>query len=113
MKITRHDFLKGTTGTAGYLGLRAAFPDLAFASAGFGKLFPAAAGKIIDVRLARWGHALCHAKPGWYAERSPLVSRPVGRVLFAHSDNQGLPAFESALLEGIAAAQRARELLKG
>ncbi len=81
------------------------------AIAGLAKLLPGARGKIVDVRLARWGHALCHGKPGWYVNRSPLVSRPVGRVHFAHSDNQGLPAFESALIEGLEAAKRAREVL--
>jgi hypothetical protein len=91
-------------------GSFAAFRD--GAGAGLAKLLPGAKGKIVDVRLARWGHALCHAKPGWYVERSEIVKRPVGRVLFAHSDNQGLPAFESALIEGLEAAKSARELLK-
>jgi phytoene dehydrogenase-like protein len=81
------------------------------AAAGLSRLLPDAKGKIVDVRLARWGHALCHAKPGWYSERSPIASRPVGSVLFAHSDNQGLPSFESALVEGLSAARRARESL--
>lgn len=95
----------------------AALKDGSFASfregaiAGLAKLLPGARGKILDVRLARWGHALCHAGPGWYTGRSEIVRRPVGRVLFAHSDNQGLPAFESALIEGLEAAKSARELL--
>jgi phytoene dehydrogenase-like protein len=80
--------------------------------AGLAKLLPGAKNKIVDVRLARWGHALCHGKPGWYTEKSEIVKRAVGRVLFAHSDNQGLPAFESALVEGLEAAKSARELLR-
>jgi hypothetical protein len=90
-------------------GSYASFRDGAVA--GLARLFPGAKAKIVDIRLARWGHALCHGKPGWYSERSPIASRPVGRVLFAHSDNQGLPAFEAALVEGLSAAKRARELL--
>ena len=74
-------------------------------------LYPGAESKIEDVRLYRWGHALCHAAPGWYTKRSPLASRPLGNVLFAHSDNQGLPAFEAALAEGLTAAEQARALL--
>jgi hypothetical protein len=81
------------------------------AIAGLAKLLPGAGKKIVDVRLARWGHALCHGKPGWYVEKSEIVKRPLGRVLFAHSDNQGLPAFESALVEGLEAAKRAKETL--
>lgn len=79
--------------------------------AGLAKVLPGARNKIVDVRLARWGHALCHGKPGWYTERSVVAKQPVGRVLFAHSDSQGLPAFESALIEGLTAAAGARELL--
>jgi protoporphyrinogen oxidase len=76
-----------------------------------GYLYPGAESKIEDVRLYRWGHALCHARPGWYTQRSPLAARPMGRILFAHSDNQGLPAFEAALVEGMLAAEAAREML--
>jgi oxygen-dependent protoporphyrinogen oxidase len=76
-----------------------------------GYFFPGCEAKIDDVRLYRWGHALCHAGPGWYTQKSELAKRPVGKVLFAHSDNQGLPAFESALPEGLAAAESARGLL--
>jgi oxygen-dependent protoporphyrinogen oxidase len=76
-----------------------------------GLFFPGAESKIEDVRLYRWGHALCHGAPGWYTQKSELAKRPVGKVLFAHSDNQGLPAFESALPEGLAAAEEARKML--
>ncbi|HEY7862743.1 MAG TPA: FAD-dependent oxidoreductase, partial [Thermoanaerobaculia bacterium] len=76
-------------------------------------LYPGAAAKIEDVRLYRWGHALCHAAPGWYTKRSPIASRAFGRVLFAHSDNQGLPAFEAALVEGMNAAEEARKAIAG
>jgi oxygen-dependent protoporphyrinogen oxidase len=74
-------------------------------------LYPGAAAKIEDVRLYRWGHALCHARPGWYTRKAPIASRPLGRILFAHSDNQGLPAFEAALVEGMTAAEEARKAL--
>jgi hypothetical protein len=39
-----------------------------------------------------------------------VASRTVGRVLFGHSDNQGLPAFEAALQEGPTPAAAARGL---
>ena len=90
-------------------GSYAAYRDGAVA--GLDKLFPGAAKKVVDVRLTRWGHALCHGKPGWYTERSPVAKKPVGRVLFAHSDNQGLPSFESALVEGLETGKKAREFL--
>ena len=75
-------------------------------------LFPGAAAKIEDVRLNRWGHALCHASPGWYTKRSDLSKKAVGKILFGHSDNQGLPAFESALQEGLLSSEAARLLVK-
>jgi monoamine oxidase len=74
-------------------------------------LYPGAAAKIEDVRLYRWGHALCHAGPGWYTKKAPIASRRLGPVLFAHSDNQGLPAFEAALVEGMTAADEAAKIL--
>lgn len=74
-------------------------------------LFPGATEKIEDVRLYRWGHALCHAAPGWYTKRSEISKRAVGRILFGHSDNQGLPAFESALQEALLSSATARELI--
>jgi protoporphyrinogen oxidase len=73
-------------------------------------LYPGAESKIEDVRLYRWGHALCHGKPGWYTQRSAVASRSLGRMVFAHSDNQGLPAFEAALVEGMSAAESAKQL---
>lgn len=74
-------------------------------------LFPGSLPKIEDVRLNRWAHAMCHASPGWYTKRSTIASRTFGRVVFGHSDNQGLPAFEAALVEGMNAAATARELV--
>lgn len=76
-----------------------------------GLFYPGCESKIEDVRLNRWGHALCHGAPGWYTRKSELAKQPVGKVVFAHSDNQGLPAFESAIPEGLAAADAARALL--
>jgi monoamine oxidase len=75
-------------------------------------LYPGAEAKIEDVRLYRWGHALCHAGPGWYTKQSEINRRPLGRILFGHSDNQGLPAFESALAEGLLQSEAARALVK-
>jgi hypothetical protein len=74
-------------------------------------LYPGAAAKIEDVRLYRWGHALCHAMPGFYTKKAHIAARPLGKVLFAHSDNQGLPAFEAALVEGMTAAESALKML--
>lgn len=74
-------------------------------------LWPGAASKVVDVRCHRWGHALHHGAPGWYTNLSEVARAPFGQVLFAHSDNQGLPAFEAALVEGMTAATAARDLL--
>lgn len=72
----------------------------------FDILYPGAESKIEDVRLYRWGHALCHGKSGWYTQKAAVASRSMGRIFFGHSDNQGLPAFESALAEGMSAAEQ-------
>ncbi|MBI2877651.1 MAG: FAD-dependent oxidoreductase [Candidatus Tectomicrobia bacterium] len=76
-------------------------------------LYPGAASKIEEVYLYRWGHTLCHGRPGWYTRKAALASRPLERIFFAHSDNQGFPAFESALAEGISTAEQAASAIAG
>lgn len=60
---------------------------------------------IVDINLARWGHPLVLAQPGQLASgRLEALSRPLGRVTFAHQDRFGVPAIETAIQAGMAAA---------
>ncbi|MCE7974871.1 MAG: FAD-dependent oxidoreductase [Leptolyngbya sp. PLA1] len=63
---------------------------------------------IRQVRLARWGHAMPIARPGFIAEGAPAVFRRgfMDHVFFVHQDNWALPAVETCLLEAIDVASR-------
>jgi len=63
---------------------------------------------IVDLRVARWGHALPVAAPGLIADGTvDVLRRPFGeRVFFVEQDNWALPAFETCLTEAIATAPR-------
>lgn len=58
---------------------------------------------VVDLRLARWGHALPVAAPGLIAEGVvDHLRRPFrGRVFFIQQDNWALPALETAATEAL------------
>jgi hypothetical protein len=65
---------------------------------------------IVDINLARWGHPLVLAQPGQLASgRLEALSKPLGRVAFAHQDRFGVPAIETAIQAGMAAAAEVGE----
>lgn len=68
---------------------------------------------VLQVRWARWGHAMPVAPPGWYGSGAPqLLRRPLeGCIWFANQDNWLLPAVETSLLEGLDVAARIDEAL--
>ncbi|PPD46250.1 MAG: twin-arginine translocation pathway signal [Methylocystis sp.] len=66
--------------------LRALMPD-AFSQA-----------RLAEVRLTRWGHHHLIAAPGTI-EAMRTTPKRFGNVLLAHSDGQGMPAVESAIME--------------
>lgn len=66
-----------------------------------------AKARLAEVRLTRWGHHHLIAAPGIVATMRALPKR-FGNVVLAHSDGQGMPAVESAIVE----AQNAVEIIK-
>jgi glycine/D-amino acid oxidase-like deaminating enzyme len=58
--------------------------------------------RLAEVRLTRWGHHHLIAAPGIVATMRALPKR-FGNVLLAHSDGQGMPAVESAIVEALSA----------
>jgi len=78
--------------------------------AGLAKLLPGAERKIVDVRLARWGHALCHGRRVVHGEvgdrqarRRPRALRPLGQP--------GAAGVRIRAGRGIEAGKRAKEQL--
>jgi hypothetical protein len=63
-----------------------------------------------EVRLTRYGHQLLTSEVG-LMKKLQALPKQVGSYLFSHSDGQGLAAIESAVLEGLNAAQSAKHLL--
>ncbi len=62
-----------------------------------------AAGDVQQIRLARFGHAMCFAPPGFYSSSAPkLLQRTLcGRIHFAHQDVSALPAWETCLAHAL------------
>ncbi|MBM3563543.1 MAG: FAD-dependent oxidoreductase [Alphaproteobacteria bacterium] len=67
-----------------------------------------AKSRLVEVRLTRWGHHHLIAAPGMVETMRALPKRS-GNVLLAHSDGQGMPAVESAILEALSAAEIVRK----
>jgi spermidine dehydrogenase len=74
---------------------------------------------IAGIVLNRWGHAYCNAAPGFYTARnggptpSDLLRRPVGRLVFAHSELNGNQHWAGAAGEGRRAAYQVLDMLRG
>ncbi|MGJ0391209.1 MAG: FAD-dependent oxidoreductase [Methylocystis sp.] len=62
-----------------------------------------AMARLAEVRLTRWGHHHLIPAPGIIETMRKLPKR-LGNVLLAHSDGQGMPAVESAIIEAHRAA---------
>lgn len=63
---------------------------------------------VLQIRLARWGHAMPYATPGTYLGGLPQeLRRPLmDRIWFVNQDNWLLPAVETCLSEAMWAASR-------
>jgi hypothetical protein len=78
------------------------------------KTHPGIRGAILNLDLWQWGHGMVRPVPGfiWGSSRK-MASRPIGNILFAHSDLSGISIFEEAHYRGIEAANQVVHRLKG
>lgn len=66
---------------------------------------PAITSQVLAMDHWVWAHAMLRPRPGWiWGEERTSLSRPIGRVSFAHSDLGGSPIFEEAFTRGVWAA---------
>lgn len=67
-----------------------------------------------EIRVARWGHALCLAKPGLLANNvvNQLRAPHQDRVFFVNQDNWALPCMESAVTEALHWTPKVEALLR-
>jgi hypothetical protein len=64
------------------------------------------------IDVMRFGHAMARPIPGSIFSESRLrLTKPHGRVLFAHSDVSGFSVFEEAQYRGVTAADRALRIV--
>ncbi|HEU4402021.1 MAG TPA: FAD-dependent oxidoreductase [Candidatus Polarisedimenticolia bacterium] len=61
-----------------------------------------------------WGHHMVIPTPGFLTgDERRALTRPLGRITFAHSDRNGMPSFELATRAGSDAAREAVALVRG
>jgi hypothetical protein len=67
---------------------------------------------VMEVRLARWGHAMLVARPGLLVEGTLAgVTQSIPGLFFAHADVYGAPAVENAMNAAFAAAGKVQAAL--
>jgi oxygen-dependent protoporphyrinogen oxidase len=75
------------------------------------RLFPGMAREVREIRLYRFGHAQVVPYPGFLTSLKGKFPRQRGRIILAHSDLEGLPCIEAAIIQGQQAARAARAAL--
>ncbi|MBK8257960.1 MAG: FAD-dependent oxidoreductase [Polyangiaceae bacterium] len=69
-------------------------------------VFPGIRETVTGVDIYRWGHAMLQSRVGFVFGPSRVGSQvPEGRISFANTDVDGLPAFENAVASAFRAAQ--------
>lgn len=89
--------------------LSASLEDLAAeVTASLEGMHPGITPSIRSMEFARWGHAMIRPVPGLlFGDALALARAPIGAVHPCATDMGGVPLFEQALCNGVAAAERA------
>jgi hypothetical protein len=76
-------------------------------------MVPGLLGDVTRIDVHLWGHHMVVPTPGFLtgSERR-AVTRPLGRITFAHSDRNGMPSFELATRAGFDAAREAVAIVR-
>lgn len=71
-------------------------------------------GSVIDLRVARWGHAMSLSEKGLIASgKTDILRKPFrDRVFFVHQDNWMFPAIETSLGEALHFAPQVEKILR-
>jgi len=80
---------------------------------GLEKIWPGISRGVEEIRLYRYGHAQVVPYPGFLSRIRGRIPWRQGRIILAHSDLEGLPCVEMAMLSGCRAARLARQALRG
>ena len=75
---------------------------------GLAPAVPSLRERLQAIDLFRWGHAVVLARPGFvFGSARVGALAPLGAVHFAHTDVDGSPSVEGAILQGLRAAREA------
>jgi hypothetical protein len=75
---------------------------------------PGILGDVTRLDVYAWGHHMAIPYPGFLTGNGRrALTRPLGRITFAHSDRNGMPSFELATRAGYDAAREAVALVRG
>lgn len=74
-------------------------------AAAVGETIPGAVDKIEELHVFGWVTSMVVPSVGSYQKLVPIISRSVGNVHFAHSDNDIAPGYENAVWHGVEAAR--------
>jgi monoamine oxidase len=78
-----------------------------FILADLSKPHPEIRNIVQNVDIMRWGHAMIRPRPGFiWSEARQKLTKPFGKIHFAHSDLSGFSIFEEAQYRGVVAAER-------
>ncbi len=75
-------------------------------------LAPDALHSITELAAFVWGHGLVIPTPEAFCGVAQQARRPVGRIVFANTDNEAAPALENAIEHAVRAAELAHSLLR-
>ena len=74
---------------------------------------PGTASTVTGFYLYRWGHAFAvPAREALFSAARQLAQTPLGRILFAHADVEGIPTIDHAMASGFRSARQAAQLLE-
>jgi len=77
-------------------------------------LVPGILSDVTRIDVYVWGHHMIIPPPGFLTgEMRRALTRPLGRITFAHTDRNGMPSFELATRAGSDAAHEALALVRG
>ncbi len=78
----------------------------------FSLLAPECAAESMPLACFAWGHAMVIPTPTALLGAAQQAARPVGRIVFANTDNDASPALENAIEHGLRAAETVHRLLR-
>jgi hypothetical protein len=77
-------------------------------------MVPGIGADLTRLDVYAWGHHMVVPYPGFLTgDLRARLTRPLGRITFAHSDRNGMPSFELATRSGHDAAQEALAIARG